>query len=984
MNCKGVLVFLAAALWTFFGPPLAAQCTADAYEEDDACIPSKTVIHGGDTQSHNFCQDAEDWLKFNACAGRSYTIDAVPIGPLADVALELYDTDCASLLDSNYGGAPGAPASIMWTAPAGGTYHIKVRQFDATFGDNRNYDLTLTGDTSPCATWMRTYGGARDDTVFSMQQTSDGGFIATGRSNSSGTGDDDCWVLKLDASGNIEWQKTYGGADFDAGYSVQQTSDGGFVVGGETQSFGAGGSEFWVLKLDASGAAEWQKAYGGASDDYLWLVQQTSDDGFVMAGVTHSFGAGGADAWVLKLYDSGSIEWQYTYGNTDSDYALSVQQTSDDGYVVGGHTWSFGEGDNDFWILKLYDTGDIEWQRAYGGLSEDWGYFAQQTSDDGFVITGETKSFGAGGSDLWILKLNDSGNIIQWENRYGDLSDDAGWRIRQTSDGGFIAGGDTQSFGAGGRDFWTLKLDASGGIQWERAHGGAAEDIIWSPREATDGGFASAGWVYSFGAGLQDGWILKLDSNGNTDPSCTFVAETTADVTPTAAAIAITDVTPVEDPTVTVTDTSVGGADSAAVINMQCTSTPYLEYDSLSSTDCGNGDSVVDPGETITLDVTVQNVGVNNASKVSGALSTATPGIAIPANSASFPDISVGLTGTSLTPFQFVVSSGVSCGTPIDFTLALSYEDGGGSPFSNPIVFQVRVGSGTPLSLLSENFEAGLPGTWTVINGGTNMFCGDEVCMWTDLDPCSLGALPGTHMIVNSDCAGPMDMDEQLITPPIDCSSSKTVELQFEHDFVDWDFEVAEVKVRSANTGGAWVTRAKYTKAPASGTVVLDITAEAAGVPDLEVNWHYYNANWEMHWAVDEVDVKGMMFDCSPAVCGCGALPDEPSSSGMPEPLVIPAPTENKVIVENVTDETGYVVYEGAIGAWDTPARSCLSGGAVEDLGATVRINHAMDPGDRWVVVSAASGCGESSCGADSDGAGRSIRPGWPATGPCP
>jgi hypothetical protein len=238
-------------------------------------------------------------------------------------------------------------------------------------------------------------------------------------------------------------------------------------------------------------------------------------------------------------------------------------------------------------------------------------------------------------------------------------------------------------------------------------------------------------------------------------------------------------------------------------------------------------------------------------------------------------------------------------------------------------------------------------------------------------------------MIVDSDCAGPIVMDEQLITRLIDCSSSRTVTLQFEHEFVNLHVEVADVKVRSARTGGAWVTKATYTEAPASGIVVLDITAEAAGAPDLEVNWHYYDADWEEHWAVDNVLVEGIP-ECSPAVCGCGALPDEPSSLGMPDPLVIPAPTENKIIVENVTNETHYVVYEGAIGTWDTPARSCLSGGDVEEFGATVHINYATDPGDRWVVVSAANDCGESSCGADGDGTWRNTRPGWPAVGPCP
>jgi len=208
-----------------------------------------------------------------------------------------------------------------------------------------------------------------------------------------------------------EWAKTYGGSSSDYVKSIQQTTDGGYIVAGSTYSFAAGVIDFWVLKLDSSGNVTWQKTYGGSGGDSASSIQQTTDDGYIVAGYTNSFAAGVIDFWVLKLDSSGNVTWQKTYGGSESDFASSIQQTTDGGYIVAGSTHSFGAGDEDFWVLKLDSSGNVTWQKTYGGSGGDSASSIQQTTDGGYIVAGSTHSFGAGSSDIWILKLDSSGEI---------------------------------------------------------------------------------------------------------------------------------------------------------------------------------------------------------------------------------------------------------------------------------------------------------------------------------------------------------------------------------------------------------------------------------------------------------------------------------------------------------------------------------------------------------------------------------------------
>ncbi len=257
--------------------------------------------------------------------------------------------------------------------------------------------------------WERTFGGNKEDVGISVQQTSDGGFILLGVTESFGAGGGDFWLIKTDAEGKMLWEHTFGGEDWDYGFSVQQTSDGGFILLGGTYSFGAGDSDFWLIKTDAEGKLLWEHTFGGEDWDYGFSVQQTSDGGFVLLGETKSFGAGDSDFWLIKTDAEGKMLWERTFGGRDGDGGISVQQTSDGGFILLGGTESFGAGDGDFWLIKTDAEGKLLWERTFGGSKWDYGISVQQTSDGGFILLGETKSFGAGDGDFWLIKTDAEG-----------------------------------------------------------------------------------------------------------------------------------------------------------------------------------------------------------------------------------------------------------------------------------------------------------------------------------------------------------------------------------------------------------------------------------------------------------------------------------------------------------------------------------------------------------------------------------------------
>ncbi|MFX0196918.1 MAG: NosD domain-containing protein [Candidatus Hodarchaeota archaeon] len=359
--------------------------------------------------------------------------------------------------------------------------------------------------------WDRTYGGSERDGGRSVEQTADGGYIILGWTESYGVGGRDLWVIKTDIDGNVEWDKTYGGKKFETGRSVEQTTDGGYIIGGATFSYGAGGEEVWVIKTDADGNIIWEKTYGGPDEDACRSVKQTADGGYIIAGARMTPGAGPFDVWVIKIDATGTVVWEKTYGGPADDGSRSIEQTADGGYIIAGTTKSYGAGDKDVWVIKIDATGTVIWDKTYGGPESEMGRIIEQTADGGYIIAGTTMSYGAGSIDVWMIKIDATGNTI-WTQTYGGPEKEDCGRVEQTVDGGYIIAAYTTSYGAGKEDFWVIQTDFNGNVVWNQTYGGPERDGdggVWG-EQTMDGGYIITGGTWSSGAGEEDVWLIKV------------------------------------------------------------------------------------------------------------------------------------------------------------------------------------------------------------------------------------------------------------------------------------------------------------------------------------------------------------------------------------------------------------------------------------------------------------------------------------------
>jgi len=404
----------------------------------------------------------------------------------------------------------------------------------------------------PQIVWQHSLGGSNNDEAYSIIQTSDGGYIVSGYTNSNDSdvtgnhGYTDYWVVKLNSSGTIDWQKTLGGTNSDYAMSIIQTYDGGYAVAGYSESNNGdvtgnhGYFDYWVVKMNAAGTIEWQKSLGGTSNDHALAIVQSSDSGYFVAGYTESNDGdvtgnhGWADYWVVKLNASGTMEWQHALGGTGSDYAFSIIKTVDSGCLVTGWTDS-NDGDvtgfqgvYDYWVVKLDPYGTIQWKRTLGGSSYDQSRSVIPTSDGGYMIAGYSSSNDGdvsgnhGNHDYWLVKLNVSG-VMEWQKSLGGTFDDDAFSIIQTSDSGFVVAGASESNDGDvtghhdNKDYWVVKIDVSGNnIVWQKSLGGSGFDYGYSIVEATDNGFVVAGGSPSTNGdvtgnlGVSDYWIVKL------------------------------------------------------------------------------------------------------------------------------------------------------------------------------------------------------------------------------------------------------------------------------------------------------------------------------------------------------------------------------------------------------------------------------------------------------------------------------------------
>ena len=359
--------------------------------------------------------------------------------------------------------------------------------------------------------WNKTFGGTSDDYGYSVQQTADGGYIIAGCTHSYGAGDADIWLIKTDTNGNEQWNRTFGGpkADLLDRGSVRQTSDGGYILTGYTYSYGAGDADAWLIKTNPDGTEQWNRTFGGEALDWGHSVRQTADGGYIIAGRTDPYAGARADAWLIKTNSNGVEEWNRTFGTDACEYAASVNQTTDSGYIIAGRTTSYGAiGGADAWLIRTDSNGIEEWNRTFGGAGYDYGYSVQQTTDGGYVMAGSTNNR----QDIWLIKT-DADGMEEWNRTFGGPAMDEGYSVQQTADGGYIAAGYTASYGAGSGDVWVIKADPDGNEQWNKTFGGPELEKGYSVQQTADGGYIAAGYTNSYGAGGYDVWLIKSSTS---------------------------------------------------------------------------------------------------------------------------------------------------------------------------------------------------------------------------------------------------------------------------------------------------------------------------------------------------------------------------------------------------------------------------------------------------------------------------------------
>ena len=412
--------------------------------------------------------------------------------------------------------------------------------------------------------WEKSYGGKHAEYLFDAQPTADYGYILAGSSlsNKSGNktdnnkGDLDYWVWKMDEKGELDWQKSFGGSGFDLLQSIKNTRDGGFILAGTSSSNSdfqkkdscRGVTDFWVIKLDAKGEEQWQKTIGGSGQDELLCAFQTRDGGYMLGGSSSSSpltpeegkekensiknikpdlyaktekSRGNMDYWIVKLDKEGTVLWQKTYGGEYADLLRSMEQTKDGGYILGGYSNSSQSGEKtnsntgigDYWIVKIDDIGGIEWQKTYGGNGDNQMYVIHQTNDGGYIAGGNSNSTtpltSVGGSvrsgtDFWVLKLDEKGAVL-WSETYDFGKVDILTSLVENKDHTYLIGGYAQNESAnslekvikkdeeGINDYIALKIDEKGAVLWDKTVGSNGEDILRKLIETRDGGYLLAG-----------------------------------------------------------------------------------------------------------------------------------------------------------------------------------------------------------------------------------------------------------------------------------------------------------------------------------------------------------------------------------------------------------------------------------------------------------------------------------------------------------
>lgn len=351
----------------------------------------------------------------------------------------------------------------------------------------------------PKTLWTRTYGGYLGEIGFSVQQTSDRGYIITGFTESFGNGESDVYLIKTDKNGFTEWTRTFGDKGVDFGNSVQQTVDGGFIIVGATEQK-MGKSDIYLIKTDITGNPIWIKTYGESLDDCGYSVQQTIDGGYIIAGRTQSDTTFNGNIILIKTNDNGIIKWKSILGKDIIEETISIQETSDLDLIIAATTEKHVTQRSSIYLAKTDKNGKLIWERTVEEYFRTTSSSILQTIDGGYIVVGTAGSITENSSNIYAAKLDKNGNIT-WAKSYGGESSDVGESVDQTYDRGYIIAGATSSFGKGNVDAFIIKIDENGNFQWQFIYGGSGFDAFFSVQETSNNEYIAVGTTSSFGVG---------------------------------------------------------------------------------------------------------------------------------------------------------------------------------------------------------------------------------------------------------------------------------------------------------------------------------------------------------------------------------------------------------------------------------------------------------------------------------------------------
>jgi hypothetical protein len=383
--------------------------------------------------------------------------------------------------------------------------------------------LVLTCAAQPPDTlWTKifSYSGEDSFTGNSVKQTTDGGYIIAGYADNYGSTYLDALLIKTDAYGVEEWHQSYGGSQNQWGRYVQQTSDDGYITIGLSDLNGY--TDIYLFKTETDGTESWHRLFGGIQEEHGNCVEQTSDGGYIIAGTTYSFGSGMADSYLIKTDADGNEIWHRSYGGLNDEFGLKVRETPDGGYIIVGTTYSFGFGGSDVYLIRTNSLGDEIWNNSFGGTGEDRGRGVVATQDGGFAVAGYTNSFGSGSYDFYLIKTDSAGNQI-WQRTFGGVSYDYCQSIQQTLDRGYILVGQSHSFGSDPSDFYMVKTDGNGNELWHKILNRGYEEYYVEVQQTLDGGYIVAGYMYP---NYYSAWYKAVLIRLGVDPSLMVVNTT--------------------------------------------------------------------------------------------------------------------------------------------------------------------------------------------------------------------------------------------------------------------------------------------------------------------------------------------------------------------------------------------------------------------------------------------------------------------------